>query len=167
MFLLKWPSFQKKGLTTMKENIAKWDYTDGVLSLQNAKTKAIVYSVNLTEEINGFAEMPEFVQFYIQYGIRQKSADPNASAKGEDKLEGYRLSFEAWKEITFARAKAEKGESISINKIKSQIWSLVELRIMKDMFPKMGKTFPPEMEAKLKEFEALASEQARKPKNQR
>lgn len=150
-----------------KENIAKWNYENGVLSLHNAKTKAIVYSVNLAEEIAGFAEMPEFVQFYIQYGIRQKSADPNASAKGENKLEGYFLSFEAWKEITFARAKAEKGETISVSKIKAQDWSLAELRMMKDMFPKMEKTFPPEMQEKLTELEtiAIASEKKAKIKN--
>ena len=113
-------------------------------------------------EIPGWNELPEFAKFYLQYGIKQKVSDPNAGEKGENKLEGMRLGLEAWKEITFARAKTEKGESISLSKIKAQVWSLKELRLMKEMLGKLGKGFPAEMEAKLEELEQQAVKAAKK-----
>jgi nucleoid-associated protein YgaU len=126
-----------------KERIAKWEFTQatGTLALINSKTKEVVGVVELTD-VPGFKDLPEYAQFYLQYGIKQKVADPNAGEKGLNKLEGMVLNLEAWKEITFARAKAEKGESISIVKMVEFAKTKADLAYVKATAEGMGKTLP-------------------------
>lgn len=161
----------------MKERIAKWIFNDktSVLSLFDARvfdTKSQnnkpFEEVDLNE-IPYWEELPEYAKFALQFGIRQGASDSWGSSElsSDQKLEGMASDLRDYQRATFARAKTEKGETISLNKIKSQVWSLQELRLMKEMFPKIDKIFPLEMEAKLEELEAIAitSEKKAKIKN--
>lgn len=146
-----------------KENVVKWNYNQetAILSLMKAKTKDVIFGSIDLNEIPGFNTLPEYAQFYLQYGIRQNVADPNAGAKGEEKVEGMKSRLTEWKEATFARANRAEKTDLDAEGV---VYSLVELRIMA-AHPTLAKIMTVKMKAKLAELEKLAeAETAKKVK---